>query len=302
MKGIPKNKKYFALFFIIISLIFLSACDGITPSSPIISSFTADSTNTTEGESATLSWTVTDAITVTIDQGIGSVALTGSTSVSPIETTTYTLTATNSTGSSTSTVSIIVEKAFTIQPGSAEGKDSYISSLSPGYNYASNNYLAIGKNTFSTLAVIRANDRIAFDYFYRAYLQFDLSALPSDAVIVSADLKLFQPNAIFTADLMIGLHQVAESWEESTITWDNQPDYLISPESTITVAIGEISWLSWNVTNLLQGWLDGNIANYGIMLKQTGVASADTVVHCYSSDELISTALRPKLEIIYYVP
>jgi PKD repeat protein len=54
-----------------------------TPSSPIIHSFTADQTSITEGENASLSWQVTDAATVTIDQGVGSVALSGSTSVYP---------------------------------------------------------------------------------------------------------------------------------------------------------------------------------------------------------------------------
>jgi len=52
--------------------------------------------NVSEGDSVNLSWVVTDASTVMINQGIGNVALTGSTSVSPITTTTYTLTATNS--------------------------------------------------------------------------------------------------------------------------------------------------------------------------------------------------------------
>ena len=45
----------------------------------------------TVGESSNLSWSVTNATTVTIDNGIGSVALTGTTVVSPTTDTTYTL-------------------------------------------------------------------------------------------------------------------------------------------------------------------------------------------------------------------
>jgi hypothetical protein len=301
MKGIPKNKKYFALFFIIISLTFLSACNGITPSSPIISSFTADSTNITEGVSATLSWTVTDASTVTIDQGIGSVALTGSISVSPIETTTYTLTATNSTDSSTSTVSIIVEKALTIQPGSAEGKDSYISSLLSAYNSASDQHVSIGKSTFSIIKSIKA-DFITEDYYLRTYLQFELGLLPADVVVVSADLKLFQFDTDGTEDFMIALHQVTESWEEGTITWNNRPEFLLSPESTIPVNAGATTWLSWDITSLLQGWLDGSILNHGVLLKNIGEGSVNTIVWCRSSDYTTDPTLCPKLEITYYVP
>jgi len=61
------------------------------------------------GHQSTLSWTTTGATTVTIS-GLGSVALNGSTTVSPTTTTTYTLTATNSAGQSVTspiTVSVV---------------------------------------------------------------------------------------------------------------------------------------------------------------------------------------------------
>ena len=58
--------------------------------------------------SSNLTWSVTDAVSVTIDNGIGSVDLTGTTTVSPITTTTYTLTASNSAGSVTESVTVTV--------------------------------------------------------------------------------------------------------------------------------------------------------------------------------------------------
>lgn len=124
MKEILKeNRKSLTLFFIIISFILLISCNGITPI-PVINSFTADSTTINEGESVTISW-VTDASTVTIDQGIGTVtAPSGSTSVSPTTTTIYTLTATNSSGSSTDTLTITVISAsmqYTITSTSGAG-------------------------------------------------------------------------------------------------------------------------------------------------------------------------------------
>ncbi|MBN2395835.1 MAG: hypothetical protein JXC36_05145, partial [Candidatus Atribacteria bacterium] len=62
MKRILKEKEnYFLLFFMILSLVILSACGGVTPNSPVINSFTADETTIIEGESTTLSWQVTDA-------------------------------------------------------------------------------------------------------------------------------------------------------------------------------------------------------------------------------------------------
>lgn len=122
------------LFLIIISFTFLSGCDGIIITEPIIIFFSADVTTITEGDSATLNWEVTEATAVTIDPGIGLVDLIDFISVSPTVTTTYTLTATNSCGQllspSTRTAMVtievnpaIVESTMILQPSSSEKKD-----------------------------------------------------------------------------------------------------------------------------------------------------------------------------------
>ena len=58
-----------------------------------ISSFQANPSEIKEGETTQLTWTVQGASSVAIDQGVGTVSLSGSTTVSPKETTTYTLSA-----------------------------------------------------------------------------------------------------------------------------------------------------------------------------------------------------------------
>lgn len=65
---------------------------------PVIDSFVANPATILIGGSSTLSWGVSNVISVTINPGIGTVAPAGSKSVSPGATTTYTLTATNSAG------------------------------------------------------------------------------------------------------------------------------------------------------------------------------------------------------------
>ncbi len=55
--------------------------------------FTAEPSTIERGQSATLRWTVSDATEMAIDQGIGTVEARGSRSVSPTDSTTYTLTA-----------------------------------------------------------------------------------------------------------------------------------------------------------------------------------------------------------------
>jgi hypothetical protein len=78
---------------------------------PIINYFTATSTSVTPGEVVTLSWSVSNASSVNIDNGVGTVAATGSISLTPIATTNFTLTAINSAGSTSQTITLYVSGA-----------------------------------------------------------------------------------------------------------------------------------------------------------------------------------------------
>jgi peptidoglycan-associated lipoprotein len=62
----------------------------------------------TEGQSATLSWTTSNAMDVSVDPGIGKVNLEGSQTVTPSTSTTYTLTAKGPGGTATDTARIAV--------------------------------------------------------------------------------------------------------------------------------------------------------------------------------------------------
>lgn len=75
--------------------------------SPTIS-ITANPETIQAGESSTLTWTSTYADFCVIDQGIGSVSMSGSLMVSPTETTTYTIMATGPGGTATANVTITV--------------------------------------------------------------------------------------------------------------------------------------------------------------------------------------------------
>ncbi|MCK5768332.1 MAG: hypothetical protein KAH35_08190 [Candidatus Atribacteria bacterium] len=121
MKEISKNYRFYLKFLLIIFLFtFLSGCGGVTITDPIIISFSADVTIITEGDSATLSWEVTETTAVTIDPGIGLVDLTGFVSVFPVATTTYTLTATNSCGQVFSPSTRTAMVTITVNPAIVE--------------------------------------------------------------------------------------------------------------------------------------------------------------------------------------
>jgi hypothetical protein len=75
---------------------------------PVISAFSADPGSIQPGGSSTLSWSVTGASSVTIDNGIGNVAVSGKRTVAPSVNTIYTLTATSTAGSMNATTQVIV--------------------------------------------------------------------------------------------------------------------------------------------------------------------------------------------------
>ncbi len=115
----------------ILMVLLSGACTQLYPSGgvasasmPVITSFTANPSIITLGQSATLTWNVTGATSVGIQPDIGGVALSGSLAVTPASTTAYTLTATSAYGSATSTVTVTVNpsaappvaSSFTVSP------------------------------------------------------------------------------------------------------------------------------------------------------------------------------------------
>lgn len=109
-----------------IFLLFLSipGCKKKLPTSPDIPTtilptieyFKADPTEIVYGSSSMLSWSVKNATKVEIDQGIGVVSASGTSEVSPEETITYTLTATNNDGQKTKSCEIKVEEPISKLP------------------------------------------------------------------------------------------------------------------------------------------------------------------------------------------
>lgn len=79
------------------------------PAAPTVAQFTAEPTSIQRGQSSTLRWEVTGAVTsVSINQGIGTVQSTGSSRVNPSDSTTYTLTATGPGGSASLSATVNV--------------------------------------------------------------------------------------------------------------------------------------------------------------------------------------------------
>ncbi len=82
---------------------------------PVVAYFNASPSSITTGNNSTLSWSVSGATSVSINQGVGTVAASSTTSVSPVVTTVYTLTASNQgLATSTDTVTVTVNAPPTV--------------------------------------------------------------------------------------------------------------------------------------------------------------------------------------------
>ena len=123
MNWIPRPRTVLLLSAVILSFLLITACggggnggggNGGGGTQLPTATLTASPTSITSGQTATLTWTTTNATSASIDNGIGAVQPVsgGSVTVTPSKTTTYTLTATGSGGSATAQATV------TVQPGS----------------------------------------------------------------------------------------------------------------------------------------------------------------------------------------
>jgi hypothetical protein len=118
------NTQKWFIILIAISLVTLvgsaASCGGATPAiptaKPTISSFAASPTSINQGQQTVLSWNVSGAATVTIQPDIGTAGPTGSLTLTPNATVTYTLTADNAAGSSTSSATVNVTPVVAGKP------------------------------------------------------------------------------------------------------------------------------------------------------------------------------------------
>jgi len=86
----------------------------VLPAGPRVFTFTASPNPILLGQTTTLSWAVSNSLSVVIDQGIGTVSPTNSIVVAPAVTTTYTLTATNANGTRAVTTTVTVDPGVPI--------------------------------------------------------------------------------------------------------------------------------------------------------------------------------------------
>jgi PKD repeat protein len=108
MAGMKTKPRWYIVLLVCLALLSVYSFISCRPVPPAIILFNATQSEINSGQSTTLKWDIKDAASVTIDQGIGEVAATGSAELSPAKTIAYTLTATNAGGTVSKSVVIYV--------------------------------------------------------------------------------------------------------------------------------------------------------------------------------------------------
>jgi len=154
---------------------------------PVVNSFNVSPGHIVPGGSSTLSWDVSSAATVSIDQQIGNVSLSGNRVVFPTTTTTYTLTATNVVGTVTATAQIVVSL------GPAPIVELFPIAADSGHVRQDGEVgrdIMVGATSWSVTI--------------QAFLSYDISMIPKDAIIKSVSLDLTAGNVFGSPFDMMG--------------------------------------------------------------------------------------------------
>jgi 2',3'-cyclic-nucleotide 2'-phosphodiesterase (5'-nucleotidase family) len=131
----------------------------------------------------------------------------------------------------------------------------------------------------------------------RAWLKFDLSALPAGATITSASLEMTAWKAQ-GGDLAVSAHASSDdSWTEGGLNWNNQPA-IGSQLDTTTLTSGVTGLYTWDVTSLVQSEYAGD-QTATLLLKADAEGSASAKTYAFDSKEWGTAAERPRLVVSY---
>ena len=115
--------------------------------------------------------------------------------------------------------------------------------------------------------------------------------LPVGVTLDSAFFSIYVHDA---SGQTVNVHRITADWAENTVTWDNFAGQY-DPTIVGSFIAGAMGTYSVNITALVQGWLDGDYPNYGLVLEQ-----GFTPLTAYNSSEWpYGIELRPMLQLYY---
>ena len=145
---------------------------------------------------------------------------------------------------------------------------------------------------------------------YSGLLRFDLSPIPAGAEVMTATLQLYSDGwSGGGAFVTVGAYAVLRdtsytqaTWNEarSGDDWDTAGCNAVGSDRVGTADDSQLVngldvWWDWDVTDMVQKWVDGTWANYGMLLRGDGGEG----FYAFSASEGTMAERRPKLIVTY---
>lgn len=246
---------------------------------PTTAATIAATRTSTSAVTFTPSHTPTNAFTTTPSQTL---TPTHTQTNTPTYTATATFTPTSTSTSSVTATPILPACFFGTPNGLLPSDDTFIRSDAPSTNYGSDNTFDVRPDNSA--------DR-------RGLVKFDLTSIPSNAIITDATLYLYEKSN--KPDQVTSIYRVTSDWTENTVTWQtwNLPggDFDSSLSYFTYFPDQNNCMLSINLTSLVQLWVNGTYPNYGLLLYSTG----PNHIISYVTKEDTTASERPKLDVVY---
>ena len=110
-------------------------------------------------------------------------------------------------------------------------------------------------------------------------MKFDVSSLPKDAIVLNAELGMYEYGATNTTAKQLGAYRATKSWTtaatwnkyDSTNSWTTAGGDFDTANAVINPSVGSSAgWKYWWPTNIVAGWVSGAQSNQGFLLKDDG--------------------------------
>jgi len=136
----------------------------------------------------------------------------------------------------------------------------------------------------------------------RSYLMFNISSIPDNQAVDNASLCLYLTTKKIQ---LINVNHVYTSFDESTITWNNQPcgtdfdnseNCNLTEEDSFQADSGlENTWMCWNITDMIGEEYGSGGETISIVLH-----TSDSEINSFYSKEYVDSDYWPYLNVTYH--
>ncbi len=173
--------------------------------------------------------------------------------------------------------------SVTIQPSL---KDTFISEFEPSINFGTDDIISVFRSAGQEGQVL---------------VEFSMASIPTGATIDSAVLGLYVDNNVGGFDIRMQARRITSTWTETVVIWNTRPSTTVTDAVTIDSGTSDGIWLDWNITGMVDDWVNNAILNEGVLIKWIAGGAVGALL-LITSREYVTASLRPQLVVIYTPP